>query len=127
MSALVLDAGAFVAVERADRAMVARLRAAERGGLELRTNGAVVAQVWRSPSGRQAVLAGLLRSIDVRPVDLRLGQEAGLLLARAGRGDAVDATVVALASAGDRVVTADLGDIRALVGVSGRAVLVVPC
>ncbi len=127
MSALVLDAGAFVAVERADRAMVARLRAAERSGLELRTNGAVVAQVWRGPSGRQAVLAGLLRSIDVRPVDLRLGQEAGLLLGRAGRGDAVDATVVALAAAGDRVVTGDLGDIRALIAVSGRAVLVVPC
>ena len=122
-----LDAGAFVAVERADRAMVARLRAAERSGLELRTNGAVVAQVWRGPSGRQAVLAGLLRSIDVRPVDLRLGQEAGLLLGRAGRGDAVDATVVALAAAGDRVVTGDLGDIRALIAVSGRAVLVVPC
>ena len=127
MSALVLDAGAFVAVERSDRAMIARLRAAERNGLELRTSGAVVAQVWCSPSGRQAVLASLLRSIDVRPVDLGLGQEAGLLLGRAGRGDAVDATVVALAGMGDRVVTSGPDDIRALVGVSGRAILVVPC
>ena len=127
MSALVLDAGAFVAVERGDRAMVARLRAAERNGLELRTNGAVVAQIWRSPGGRQAVLARLLSSADVRPVDLRMGQEAGLLLGRAGRGDAVDATVVASAAAGDRVVTSDAGDIRALVAASGRAVLVVQC
>jgi predicted nucleic acid-binding protein len=127
MSALVLDAGAFLAVERAERAMAARLRAAERNGLELRTNGAVVAQVWRSPSGRQAVLARLLRSVDVRPVDLRMGQEAGVILGRAGRGDAVDATLVATAAIGDRVVTTDPEDIRALVAVSGRAVLVVPC
>jgi predicted nucleic acid-binding protein len=123
----VLDAGAFLAVERADRAMAARLRAAERNGLELRTNGAVVAQVWRSPSGRQAALALLLRSIDVRPVDLRMGREAGVLLGRAGRGDAIDATVVAMAATGDRVVTTDPGDIGALAAVSGRAVIIVPC
>ena len=122
-----LDAGAFSLSNVPTGRSIARLRAAERNGLELRTNGAVVAQVWRSPSGRQAVLASLLRSIDVRPVDLGLGQQAGLLLGRAGHGDAVDATVVALAGTGDRVVTSDPDDIRALVGVSCRAILVVPC
>ena len=61
MSALVLDAGAFVAVERGDRQMVARFRATDAGGLELRSNGAVVAQVWRDASGRQASLSWLLR------------------------------------------------------------------
>ena len=127
MSALVLGAGAFVAVDRGDRSMAARLRAAERGGLELRSNGAVVAQVWRDPSGRQATLSRLLRAVDIRPVDRALGQDAGVLSGRAGRGDAVDATVVAVAQAGDRIATADPGDIRALVGASGRAILVVPC
>ncbi|MGH9062932.1 MAG: twitching motility protein PilT [Acidimicrobiales bacterium] len=127
MSALVLDAGAFVAVERGDRAMVARLRVAERSGLELRANGAVLAQVWRDPSGRQAVLARLLRSVDVRPVDRALGQDAGVISGHAGRGDAVDATVVAVAGAGDRIATSDPDDISALVSASGRAVLVVPC
>jgi hypothetical protein len=127
VSALVLDAGAFVAVERANRAMVARLRAAERGGLELKSNGAVVAQVWRDASGRQALLSRLLRSVDVRAVDRALGQGAGVLLGRAGRGDAVDATVVAIANAGDRIATSDPEDIRALVGASGRAILVLPC
>ena len=127
MSALVLDAGAFVAVERANRAMVARLRAAERGGLVLKSNGAVVAQVWRDASGRQALLSRLLRSVDVRAVDRALGQGAGVLLGRAGRGDAVDATVVAIANAGDRIATSDPEDIRALVGASGRAILVLPC
>ena len=60
MSGLVLDAGAFVAVDRADRTMIARLRAAQRDGLELRTTGIVIAQVWRDPGGRQAILAQLL-------------------------------------------------------------------
>ena len=126
MSALVLDAGAFVAVDRGDRAMVARLRAAERSGLELRSNGAVVAEVWRDPSARQASLSRLLRSVDVRPVDRATGK-AGVLLGRAGRGGAVDATVVSIANTGDRVVTSDPQDIRALVVASGRAILVVPC
>lgn len=127
MSALILDAGAFVAIDRGDRAMAARLRAAELAGLDLRSNGAVVAQVWRDPSGRQAALAHLLRAVDVRPVDVRLGQEAGVLAGRAGTSDAVDAAVVAVAAAGDRIVTSDPDDIRALVGASGRAVLVIPC
>jgi hypothetical protein len=127
VSALVLDAGAFVAVDRGDRAMAARLRVAEHSGLELRSNGAVVAQVWRDPSGRQAELARLLRAVDVKPVDRRLGQTAGVLSGRARRGDAVDATVVAIANAGDRIITGDPGDIRALATASGRPILVVPC
>jgi hypothetical protein len=35
MSALVLDAGSLVAVDRSDRAMLARLRAAERKGYDV--------------------------------------------------------------------------------------------
>ena len=127
MSALVLDAGTFVAVDRGDRAMMARLRVAERSGIGLRSNGAVVAQVWRDPSGRQAGLARLLRSVDVKPVDRQMGKDAGVLSGRTGTGDAVDATVVAIASTGDRIVTSDPGDIRVIVAASGRSILVVPC
>lgn len=120
------SAGAFEAVERGDRQMVARLRAAERGGLELRSNGAVVAQVWRDASERQDSLSRLLRSVDVRAVDRVLGQQGGLL-GRAGRGDAVDATVLAIAHAGDRIATSDPDDIRAIVAGPGHAILVRPC
>ena len=127
MSALVLDAGAFVAVDKGDRPMVARLRAAQRNGVGLRSNGAVVAQVWRDSAGRQVQLARLLRSVDVKPVDQGLGRKAGALIGRAGAGDAVDATVVAIALSGDRILTSDPGDIKALVAVSGLPVLVVPC
>jgi hypothetical protein len=107
--------------------MVARLAVARCAGLELRTNGAVVAQCWRDPFGRQAVLARLLRAVDVRSVDRALGLAAGVLLGRARRGDAVDATLVALAERGDRIVTGDSEDVGALVGAAGRAVLVLPC
>ncbi len=72
-------------------------------------------------------MSRLLRSVDVRAVDRALGQRAGVLLGRAGRGDAVDATVVAIAHAGDRIATSDPDDIRALVAASGHAILVLPC
>ena len=127
MSALVLDAGAFVAVDQGDRAMIARLRAAQQAGLELRSTGVVITQVWRDPAGRQANLARLLKSVDIKAVDEPLGRDAGVLLGRAGMTDAVDASVVAVSAAGDRVLTSDAGDIRPLVAASGRSILVVPC
>ena len=68
MSALVLDAGAFLAVERDDRVVMARLRAAHRHGFDLRTSAIVLGQVWRSGEGRQARLSRFLRAVDVRSV-----------------------------------------------------------
>lgn len=127
MSALVLDTGAFVAVDRGDRDMTAQLRVAERDGLELRSTGVVVAEVWRDEGGRQAKLARLLKAVDVRPVDERLGREAGVLLGKSGITDAADATVVAIAATGDRVLTSDPVDIGKLVSASGRSIRVVPC
>ena len=47
MSALVLDAGALVAIDRDDRSMIARLRVAQQRRVALHTNAMVVAQVWR--------------------------------------------------------------------------------
>jgi len=96
-------------------------------GLQLRTTGIIVAQVWRDGPGRQANLARLLKSVDVRPVDESLGRAAGILLGRTGLRDAVDASVVTVAADGDRILTSDPGDIRPLVVASGRSILVVPC
>jgi hypothetical protein len=127
MSALVLDAGPLLATDRGDRTTAARLKAAQLGNLELRTTAVVIAQVWRDPAGRQARLAQLLKAVDVRSVDQTMGRDAGVLLGRAGLRDAVDATVVAVSAAGDRILTSDPGDIGALVTASGRPILVVPC
>lgn len=127
MSALVLDAGAFVAVDRGDRAMLARLRMAQQAELELRTTGVVVSQVWRDPAGRQANLARLFKSVDVKAVDEHLGRVGGVLLGLSDMEDAVDASVVAVSATGDRIVTSDSDDIGPLVAASGRSIHIVPC
>lgn len=127
MSALVLDAGAFIALERADRAMAARLRTAQQAGLQLRSTGVVISQVWRDPVGRQANLARLLKSVDVRAVDERLGRASGVLLGVAGTKDAVDASVVAVSATGDRILTSDPKHLSPLVAASRRSILVVSC
>ena len=125
MSALILDAGALVAADRDDRAMIARLRVSQQHGLELRTSAMVVAQVWRDRHGRQANLARLLRAVDVRAISQRDGRDAGVLQAAAGTADAIDATVVLLAAPGDRIVTSDPGDITVLAAAAqNRAVVV---
>jgi hypothetical protein len=127
VSALVLDAGALVAVDRDDRSMIARLAAAQQHGLELRSNAMVVAQVWRDRHGRQASLARLLRAVDVRPVDYQDGRRAGVLLGLAGTADAIDATVVLLAGPGDRILTSDPGDLIRLVSAAANRAVVVTC
>ena len=127
MSALILDAGALVAVDRDDRAMIARLRAAQQHGLELRTNAMVVAQAWRDRHGRQANLARLLRAVDVRAVSQRDGRDAGVLQATAGTADAIDATVVLLAAPGDRILTSDPGDITLLAAAADNRAVIVAC
>ena len=127
MSALVLDAGALMAVDRSDRTMIARLQAARQHGLELRTSAIVLAQVWRDPNGRQAELARLLRAIDVRSVDERLGREAGILVALSKTSDPIDATVVLIASNGDRILTSDPRDLKRLASAGRKRIAVIPC
>lgn len=127
MSALILDAGALLAVDRGDRSMIARLRASQVHGLELRTNAMVVAQAWRDRHGRQANLARLLQAVDVRAVTERDGREAGVLQAAAGTADAIDATVVLLSAPGDRILTSDPGDLTRLAAAAENRAIIVAC
>ncbi len=122
---LILDSGAFVALERNDRTMWRRLKAAQRSATPPVTHGGVVAQVWRGGGGHQALLARALATIDVVPLDDSLGRRAGTLLARAGSSDAIDAAVAVLAVHGDRIVTSDPRDLSALVEAGGQRVDVV--
>lgn len=123
---LILDAGAFLAVERGDRDVVALVKRERLAGRVPRTCGAVVAQVWRGGRGRQVPVARLLAGVDVAPVDDELGRRAGLLLGRAGTADAVDAAVVCLAFDGDDILTSDVGDLLALAGAAGVHVELLP-
>jgi hypothetical protein len=111
---LVLDAGAFVAVERGDRDVVALVKRERLAGRPPVTCGGVVAQVWRGGHGRQVALARLLAGVEVVPVDDSLGRRAGMLLGRSGQSDAIDAAVVCLAADGDDILTSDPGDLLAL-------------
>ena len=127
MSALILDAGALVGVDRNDPDVVHLLRRAQQEGLELRTNPMVVAQVWRDRQGRQANLARLLQAVKVQPVHDEDGREAGVLLGRAGTADPVHATVALLAGPGDRIFTSDPDDLTKLVYAAGCRAVVVAC
>lgn len=123
---LLLDAGAFLAVERGDRdvvALVKRERLAQRSPL---SHGGVVAQIWRGGRGRQAEVARLLGGVDVRALDEELGKKAGMLLARSIVTDAVDAALISLAVDGDDILTSDAGDLRALAEAAGVHVDLVP-
>lgn len=124
---MILDAGALVAVDRNDRAMMARLLAAYEAGDELRTHPLVVAQVWRNASGRQAVLARLLKSVEIVPIDDDLGRRSGELLGEVALSDPIDAAVVLVAEDGDSIVTSDPEDIGTLAAAAGTHVLVVRC
>jgi hypothetical protein len=127
MSALVLDTGALLAVERNDRAMIARLRVAQQNAVDLRSNAMVIAQVWRTGTGRQTVLARTLPGVDVRSVDQSAGRAAGRLLAAAGTRDAIDATVALLAEPGDRIATSDPADLAHLLNAANIPALIVVC
>lgn len=123
---MVLDAGAFVALERNDRAMWRRLKGALIDGEPPITHGGVVGQVWRGGTGRQVLLARALQAVDGIALTVELGRQAGLLLTASGTSDVVDAAVVLLANHEDIIITSDPGDIARLVETSGRRIDVVP-
>jgi predicted nucleic acid-binding protein len=127
MTALILDAGAFISIEKNDRSMIALLKAARPSYFSLRSNGSVIAEVWRGGSGSHVTLARLLAAVELLPVDGDVGRAAGALIHDAGGGSAIDATVVAIARDGDQIVTSDRRDIQVLVNVSGRDLKVIPC
>lgn len=111
---LILDAGALLAVERGDRRIWVYLAGMRQRGVTVRTHGGVVGQVWRGGAGKQVPMARVLTTVEVLPLDDDLGRRAGVLLARSGTADVIDAAVVAIARQGDDIVTSDPGDMRVL-------------
>jgi hypothetical protein len=127
VSALILDAGALIAIDRGDRDVLARVNDADKAGDPVRTNAMAVAQVWRGSGGRQARLAKALRDITVEPITREDGMRAGELLGATRTRDAIDASVALLAGPGDRVLTSDAGDLRALCRGAGNKAVVIDC
>lgn len=115
---VLLDAGAFISVERSSREVAALLAGEHRAGRVPITHGGVVGQVWRD-GARQARLARLLAGVEVVALDHALGRSAGALLARSRTRDVIDAALVLLAADGDEVLTSDPDDLTALAVSSG--------
>ena len=110
---LILDAGAFIGIERSSSSVRGYLERAAASGWELRTHGGIVAQVWRD-GARQTRVAKALQAVTVVALDESLGRRAGLLMAHSGTSDAIDAALVALARRGDTLLTSDPTDLRNL-------------
>ena len=115
-TAVVLDAGALIAFERADPRMRALCREALRTGAKLVIPAGVLGQVWRD-SARQVPLHALLtaKTTSIPVLDQIMAQAAGVLCGRAGTSDVIDATVALTARMEHAVVvTSDVEDIRQL-------------
>lgn len=111
---LILDAGAFFAVERGDRRVMALIKGERLAQRSPRTHGGVIGQVWRGGSGRQANVARLLAAVDTVALDEDLGRRVGVALARTGGSDVIDAAVVLVAREDDQILTSDVEDLRIL-------------
>jgi len=122
---LVLDAGAFIAVERNERRVLALIKREQRAGRAPLTHGGVIGQVWRG-GARQANVARLLKAIEISSLGEELGRRAGTLLARAGADDVIDAALVLLGRDGDEIITSDPGDLHALAHAAGIDLDIVP-
>lgn len=107
---LVLDAGALIAVDRADRRLI---RLLEMAG-EVHIPAGALAQAWRNPA-RQALLARVVSAdpVQIHPLDGPAARAVGQLCAATGTSDVVDASVVLVAARTDGVVvSSDADDLR---------------
>jgi hypothetical protein len=112
---VVLDAGAFIALERRDGSMVRLAQAFAEARTPLVTSAGVVAEVWRGGGHRQVPVAFLLRRTVV--VDLTHGAARllGRMLGASGTSDPVDAHVALLArQRGWSILTSDPSDLLAI-------------
>jgi hypothetical protein len=109
---LILDAGALIAVDRADRRVIRLLELAD----EIHVPAGALAQAWRNPA-RQVRLVRVVASenIVVHPLDGISARAAGQLCAATATSDIVDASIVLVARIVDGVtVTSDSSDLRRL-------------
>ena len=116
MAGITLDAGGLIALDRDDRRVVVLLARAGETGARVTIPATALAQAIRRPE-RQVRLARLVRqpTTDVIALDRVDATNVGRLLAASGTSDIADAHVVICARrSGQRVVTSDPGDLRAL-------------
>jgi len=114
VSGVTFDAGGLIALDRNERRVLTLLARAKERGMRITIPAAALAQAMRNPA-RQARLSRLIRQAgtDLIALDGPDATAVGLVLARTGTADIVDAHVVVCAHrAGQAVVTSDAGDLR---------------
>ena len=114
MNGLTFDAGGLLALDRNDRRVLTLIARVTERGMRITIPATVLAQAIRNPA-RQARLSRLIRQAgtDLLPLDGPDATAVGLLLARTGTADIVDAHVAICAQrAGQTVVTSDADDLR---------------
>lgn len=115
-SGLTFDAGGLIALDRGDRRVIVLLARADETGATITVPATAFAQAIRRPES-QVRLARLVRQpkADVVALDRVDASNVGRLLAASGTADISDAHVVICARRrGQRVVTSDPEDLRAL-------------
>lgn len=116
MKGVTFDAGGLIALDRGDRRVLALVARAKERGMRVTVPATALAQAVRNPA-RQALLSRFMRQAGTDLIALN-GPDAtavGLLLARTGAADIVDAHVVLCAQrARQAVVTSDADDLRRL-------------
>jgi hypothetical protein len=112
---VVLDAGAFIALERRSATMLALARMFVAAGTPLVTSAGVVARVWRGGAGKQVPIAYLLRRVLVVDLDHAVARILGRMLGLSRSTDPIDAHIVLLArQRGWPVLTSDPDDLRVI-------------
>ena len=115
----VLDSGALIALEKASPLMTRLLMDVRSGAARVIVPDAVLAQVWRGGTGRQARIAALLGLKPERCAKVALDTDAakriGVKIGESGHADVVDIHVALVADAqAAAVVTSDRNDIVAI-------------
>lgn len=129
MTALVLDTGALIALDRNDRSIWAALLAAVEGGEPVYVPAGAIGQAWRDGQ-RQVLLSRALQHCEEEPLDGSVARAAGLLCSRTRTADVIDASV-AIGAAGASLrgdvalLTSDPGDMNLLLSGLNVAVQVI--
>jgi hypothetical protein len=112
---VVLDAGAFIALEKRDPVMTHLAARLVREKTPLVTSAGVVAQVWRGGSRQQVPVAFVLRRTTVVDLTHAVARLLGRMLGESRASDAIDAHVVLLArERGWPVLSSDAEDLLAI-------------
>ena len=112
---VVLDAGAFLALERRQGKMVHLARRLLEARTPLVTSTGVVAQVWRGGGRAQVPVTMMLRRTEVVDLTFAIAKILGRVLAVTRTKDPIDAHVVLLARERDwPVLTSDAEDLLAI-------------